>query len=74
MIEVHRHVYALSQQDRQIDSLSELIRPGLTGQIGTDKSAISHDAVKDLPPKSPTSRRLMPTLPTRAKRGEVRAS
>lgn len=40
--------------------------------MGGEQRRFSADGVRDLPPKSPHSRRMMPNVPTKYKRGEVR--
>lgn len=37
-----------------------------------EQNGYSNDVIRDLPPKSPGTRRLMPTVPPKVKRGEVK--
>lgn len=45
----------------------------VTEQTNNDEQKqTTRDPLRELPPKSPSNRRLMPNIPTKAKRGEVR--
>ena len=57
-------------EDRRILVLCQ-DRLATSETINPDQNRTVKDPAHALPPKSPSSRRLMPTLPTKAKRGEV---
>ncbi|CAF3345077.1 unnamed protein product [Rotaria sp. Silwood1] len=57
--------------DRQMNSLSQSGRSTMPGFMYNDQTRSPKDPLRDLPPKSPGSRRVMPKVPTKVKRGEV---
>ncbi|CAF4521118.1 unnamed protein product [Rotaria sp. Silwood1] len=57
--------------DRQTNSLSQSGRQTMPGLMYNDQTRSPKDPLRDLPPKSPGSRRVMPKVPTKVKRGEV---
>jgi hypothetical protein len=50
---------------------SQPVRPELSESSNYEHDRMTKDPSRDLPPKSPNHRRLMPALPTKTKRGEV---
>jgi hypothetical protein len=54
-----------------MNNLNQSARPGVPGSINNEQTRLPKDSLRDLPPKSPGSRRVIPTLPTKIKRGEV---
>ncbi|CAF2336069.1 unnamed protein product [Rotaria sp. Silwood2] len=57
--------------DRQMNSFNQSSRPTRSGSINNEQTRSSNDPLRDLPPKSPGSRRVMSKVPPKVKRGEV---
>jgi hypothetical protein len=55
-----------------MSNLNQSPRPAIPGSMNNEQNRVPRDPLRDLPPKSPGTRRLIPTIPTKAKRGEVR--
>ena len=54
-----------------MNNLNQSVRPTVSSSINNEQTRLLKDPLRDLPPKSPGSRRLIPTLSTKIKRGEV---
>lgn len=48
--------------------------PNITTTMNSELNRGYNEPLKDLPPKSPATRRIMPTVPPKMKRGEVKKS
>ncbi|CAF3983151.1 unnamed protein product, partial [Rotaria sordida] len=57
--------------DHQMNSLNQSGRQTIPGSMNNEQTRLPNEPLRDLPPKSPGSRRVMPKVPTKIKRGEV---
>jgi hypothetical protein len=55
-----------------MNDLNQLGRSAIPESMNNEQTRFPNDAVRDLPPKSPSSKRLIQTIPTKVKRGEVK--